>query len=149
MVDSISDRMRVTLKGDYALKAIFDLAQQKPGKPVRIADIAKRQSIPQKFLESILSGLKQGGFVESRRGAQGGYLLLRSPEVITVGEVLRFVEGTRAGQQRRKLERVDPFSDVWRKVDVAVSAVVDHTTFAELTRAWQERRDKYVPSWEI
>ncbi len=141
--------MRVSLKGDYALKAIFDLAQQKPGKPIRIADVAKRQGIPQKFLESILSGLKQGGFVESRRGVEGGYLLLRSPEVITVGEVLRFVEGTRAGQQRRKLERADPFSDVWRKVDAAVSAVVDHTTFAELTRAWQERRDKYVPTWEI
>jgi Rrf2 family transcriptional regulator, cysteine metabolism repressor len=141
--------MRVSLKGDYALKAIFDLAQQTPGKPIRIADIAKRQSIPQKFLESILAGLKQGGFVESRRGAEGGYLLLRSPEVITVGEVLRFVEGTHAGHHRRKLDRADPFSDVWRKVDAAVSTVVDHTTFAELTRAWQERRDKYIPSWEI
>lgn len=141
--------MRVSLKGQYALRAIFDLAQQKPGKPVRIADIAKRQSIPQKFLESILSGLKQGGFVESRRGVEGGYLLLRSPAVITVGEVLRFVEGTHSGKQRRTGERGDPFSDVWRKVDAAVSAVVDQTTFAELTRAWQERRDKYVPSWEI
>jgi Rrf2 family transcriptional regulator, cysteine metabolism repressor len=149
MGDSISDRMRVSLKGDYALKAIFDLAQQKPGKPIRIAGIAKRQSIPRKFLESILSGLKQGGFVESRRGAEGGYLLLRSPEVITVGEVLRFVEGTHVGYQRRKIERGDPFSDLWRKVDAAVSDIVDHTTFAELTRAWQERRDKYIPSWEI
>ena len=149
MEDSFSDRMRVSLKGHYALKAIFDLAQQTPGKPVRIADIAKRQSIPQKFLESILSGLKQGGFVESRRGAEGGYLLLRSPEVITVGEVLRFVEGTHTGHQRRKRESGDPFSDLWRKVDAAVSAVVDHMTFVELTRAWQERRDKYVPSWEI
>jgi len=94
--------MRVTLKGDYALRAIFDLALQKPGKPIRIADIAKRQKIPQKFLELILSGLKQGGFVESRRGAEGGYLMARSPDTITVGQVLRFVEGTRLGRQRHR-----------------------------------------------
>ena len=149
MGDYISDRLRVSLKADYALKAIFDLARQRPGEPVRIADIAKRQKIPQKFLESILSGLKQGGFVESRRGVEGGYLLVRSPEVITVGEVLRFVEGTRAGRQRGMRERADPFSDVWRQVDAAVSAVVDHKTFAELIRTWQERQDKYVASWEI
>jgi Rrf2 family protein len=149
MGDYISDRLRVSLKADYALKAIFDLARQRPGEPVRIADIAKRQKIPQKFLELILSGLKQGGFVESRRGAEGGYLLARSPEALAVGEVLRFVEGTRAGRQRGRRERDNPFSDMWRKVDEAVSAVVDRTTFAELTRAWREQQDKYVANWEI
>ncbi len=83
--------MNISVKGDYALHAIFDLALQKPGEPIRIADVARRQKIPQKFLELILAGLKQGGFVESRRGAEGGYLLSRAPDAITVGEVLRFV----------------------------------------------------------
>ncbi|RPI07932.1 MAG: transcriptional regulator, partial [Acidobacteriales bacterium] len=66
--------MPISLKADYALKAVFDLTLQPPGVPIKIAGIAKRQKIPQKFLELILAGLKQGGFVESRRGAEGGYL---------------------------------------------------------------------------
>jgi Rrf2 family transcriptional regulator, cysteine metabolism repressor len=149
MGDFVSDRMRVTLKGDYALRAIFDLALHESGTPIRIADIAKRQKIPQKFLELILSGLKQGGFVDSRRGAEGGYLMARSPDTVTVGQVLRFVEGTRPGKQRHRHDSGAPLAEMWRLVDDAVSSVVDRTTFAELARAWRERQDKYVPNWEI
>jgi hypothetical protein len=69
--------LNISVKGEYALLALFDLTSRKPGEPVRIADIARRQKIPQKFLELILAGLKQGSFVESRRGAEGGYLLAR------------------------------------------------------------------------
>ena len=76
--------MRSSVKGEYALRALFDLAEQDPGQAIRIADIARRQKIPQKFLELILSTLKQGGFVESRRGAEGGYMLARSAESISV-----------------------------------------------------------------
>ncbi|HEY8665705.1 MAG TPA: Rrf2 family transcriptional regulator, partial [Tepidisphaeraceae bacterium] len=65
------------------MQALFDLATISSKSPIRIADIARRQKIPQKFLELILASLKQGGFVESRRGAEGGYLLARSPEQIT------------------------------------------------------------------
>jgi Rrf2 family protein len=88
--------MNISVKGEYALHAMFDLALQKPGEPIKIADIARRQKIPQKFLELILAGLKQGGFVESRRGAEGGYLLARPPDAITVGEVVQFMEGGKA-----------------------------------------------------
>src|SRR5712691_6986585 len=94
--------MNISVKGDYALHAIFDLALQKPGEPIKIADVARRQKIPQKFLELILAGLKQGGFVESRRGADGGYLLSRSPDAITVGEVLRFVETGKSVKSRKQ-----------------------------------------------
>ena len=141
--------MNISVKGDYALHAIFDLAQQKRGEPIKIADIAKRQKIPQKFLELILASLKQAGFVESRRGAEGGYLLARAPEAITVGEVLRYVEGGKAGKPSRKQTAADPFAETWRRVDQAVSDVIDQTTFAELARAWRERHSKYVPNWEI
>jgi Rrf2 family protein len=141
--------MNVSVKGEYALQALFDLACQRPGKPVKIADIARRQKIPQKFLELILAGLKQGGFVESRRGAEGGYMLARPADVITVGEVLRFVEGTRTSRvrQRRKLD--SPFGEMWRRVDDAVAGVVNQTSFAELARAWLEKQSRYVPDWEI
>src|SRR5215467_9792348 len=103
--------MNISVKGEYALHALFDLAVQKPGEAIRIADIARRQKIPQKFLELILAGLKQGGFVESRRGAEGGYLLARPAEAITVGEVLRYVEGDKA-KARKKAKSITPLTDL-------------------------------------
>src|SRR5580704_13490714 len=141
--------MNISVKGEYALQAIFDLASQRPGEPVRIADIAKRQRIPQKFLELILAGLKQGGFVESRRGADGGYLLARTPEAITVGQVVRYVEGAKRGKPARKQSPADPFAETWRRVDQAVSDVIDQTSFAQLVRNWRDLQSKYVPNWEI
>jgi Rrf2 family cysteine metabolism transcriptional repressor len=125
--------MNISVKSEYALKAVFDLASQfltqrqnsGPLPPVKIADIAKRQKIPQKFLELILAGLKQSGFVDSRRGAEGGYLLARSPDAITVGEVLRTVENVKSSPRPHN----DPFSD--------------------LARSWQEKNSQYVPNWDI
>jgi Rrf2 family protein len=139
--------MQISVKGEYALQAIFDLASQPQGEPVRIADIAGRQQIPQKFLELILAGLKQAGFVESRRGAEGGYLLARSADSLTVGEVLRFVEGSNKGRARRKGDT--PFTDMWQQVDQAVSGVIDRTTFADLLRGWREKQSRFVLNWEI
>ena len=141
--------MNISVKGEYALHAIFDLSSQPPGQPVKIADIARRQNIPQKFLELILSSLKQGGFVESRRGAEGGYLLARAASLITIGEVFRFFEGGQSGKSRAKRRSDSPFHDLWRRVDEAVSNVVDRTTFADLLRSWTEKHDKFVPNWEI
>lgn len=141
--------MNISVKGQYALHAIFDLSLQKPGEPIKIADIARRQRIPQKFLELILASLKQGGFVESRRGAEGGYLLARAPDAITVGEVMRYVEGAKSGKTVRKQNVADPFATTWRRVDQAVSDVIDQTTFAELVRNWRDQQSKYVPNWEI
>jgi Rrf2 family cysteine metabolism transcriptional repressor len=138
-------RMNISVKGEYALQAIFDLALQPRGEPVKIAEVARRQNIPQKFLELILASLKQGGFVESRRGAEGGYRLAKPSDQITVGEVLRFVEDGK----RTKRVSPDAFSDLWKRVDAAVSSIVDHTTFAELVRRWKESQRRYLPNWEI
>lgn len=140
--------MTISVKGEYALQAIFDLALRGRAEPVKIADIARRQNIPQKFLELILASLKQGGFVESRRGAEGGYLLARQADAITVGQVLRFVEGRRSSHPRRN--RPDsPFKDLWVRVDTAVSDIVDHTSFSDLVRSWKDRQGSYVPNWDI
>jgi Rrf2 family cysteine metabolism transcriptional repressor len=136
--------LNISVKGEYALQAIFDLALQPAGEPVKIADIARRQKIPQKFLELILASLKQGGFVESRRGADGGYRLARLPEQITIGQVLAFLEGKKA-----KRATDGAFADVWKRVDASVAAIIDHTTFAELARKWKESQKRYVPNWEI
>lgn len=144
--------MNISVKSEYALKAVFDLATQytaSPGAamvPVKIADIARRQKIPQKFLELILAGLKQSGFVDSRRGAEGGYLLARSPDSLTVGEVLRSIE---SGKANARQQSGDAFADVWERVDQAVSSVLDETTFGDLARQWRERHTQYVPTWDI
>ena len=137
----------VSVKCEYALGAVLDLALAAPGTPVRIAGIAQRQKIPQKFLETILADLKKQGFLESRRGAEGGYLLARRPEEITVGDVLRAVEGDRSG--RASLEEPGPLEPFWNRVDEAIAAVIDRASFSELAREWRERQAQYVPNWEI
>ena len=141
--------MNISVKGEYALQAIFDLATQPGREPVKIAEIARRQQIPQKFLELILASLKQGGFVESRRGAEGGYLLARRPDAITVGEVLRFVEGRQQERSRLRRDAGSPLSDLWQRADDAVNSVLDSATFAQLVREWTERHNRFVPNWEI
>ncbi len=140
--------MTISVKGEYALQAIFDLASRPGGEPVRIADIARRQKIPQKFLELILASMKQGGFVESRRGAEGGYLLARPAETISVGEVVRFIDGPQ-GKNRGRQRAETPFTSVWQQVDQAISSVLDHTTFADLKHRWAEKQTQFVHNWEI
>jgi Rrf2 family cysteine metabolism transcriptional repressor len=141
--------VNISVKGEYALRAVFDLASQPPGQPIKIAEIARRQAIPQKFLELILASLKQAGFVESRRGADGGYLLARPPDALTVGEVIRYVEGRGDERARKKNSPESPFSDLWDRVDIAVSDILDSTTFAQLARNWEEQHSRFVPNWEI
>jgi Rrf2 family protein len=137
--------MNISVKSEYALLAIFDLAMQPPGEPVKIADIARRQQIPQKFLELILASLKHGGFVESRRGAEGGYRLAKPAEQITVGDALRYVEEAKSARRTGP----DVFSDLWKRVDAAVAGILDQTTFAEVVRRWKESQTRYVPNWDI
>ena len=141
--------MNISVKGEYALQAIFDLAAQPQGEPVKIADIARRQKIPQKFLEIILAGLKQGGFVESRRGAEGGYRLSRAADQITVGEVLKFMEQGKRTPRLQTRASANAFTDLWSRVDQSIADILDCTTFAELVRHWQESQTRYVPNWQI
>jgi Rrf2 family protein len=80
-------------KTQYTLRALYALARLYGGGPVLIAKIAEEEAIPKKFLEQILLGLKREGLVESKKGKGGGYFLARQPERITMGEVIRRIEG--------------------------------------------------------
>ncbi len=149
--------MLVSQKSQYALRAVFELARRNGGLPVKIADIAEAQAIPQRFLEVIMSQLKQGGFVESRRGKQGGYLLVRSPEDLKIGEVLRFVEGplgpvgcVMGGAKKDcRLYGNCAFLPMWEKVRNAVSDVYDKTTFQDLVDQQAEKTKKAVLCYSI
>lgn len=136
--------MKISVKAEYALQAIFDLATQPTGEAIRIADIAKRQKIPQKFLELILSNLKQGGFVESRRGADGGYMLARPASQLVVGEIIRHVDGP---SERRTATA--GFEEMWKQVDDSINGILDHTNFQQLADQWQARQNQYIANWEI
>jgi Rrf2 family protein len=83
----------ISLKAQYALRALIALSRADAGEILLIADIAESQRIPKKFLEQILLDLKHHDLVASRRGKMGGYLLLKPPDRITFGEVLRIIDG--------------------------------------------------------
>ena len=127
----------ISEKCRYAVRAIFDLALRDSSKPVKIQEIAFSQGIPQRFLEIILVELKHGGFVDSQRGADGGYFLMRSAHELAVGEIIRFMQGgsgRKASAQAKNsyLAGDFVFAQMWQKVSKAVTDIYDGTTFANL-----------------
>ncbi len=135
--------MRVTAKGEYATRAVLHLALQYP-EVVTIHEIAARHRIPLKYLEQILLGLKRGGILESRRGVRGGYTLARAPERISVGDVLRVVDGNFSGSSCADSDArqgyVCPESEncglkqVWQDVQEAVENILFATSFDDVRK---------------
>lgn len=88
--------MKLSTKSEYALLAMIDLAENHNKEYIKIQDISKRKKIPRKFLEQILLILNRAGFVKSKRGAIGGYILAKDPRKITLAEVVRLMDGALA-----------------------------------------------------
>jgi len=129
----------ITQKCQYALRAIFELAQRGNQGPVKISDIAKAQAIPALFLETILNQLKQAGIVESRRGVRGGYVLMASPSRLTAGDIIRQIDGLGnpvkcvvGGGEECPMRGNCAFMDMWNQAAKAVAEVFDGTTFQDL-----------------
>lgn len=148
--------MRVSAKGEYAIKALLDLAQRDKEGLQPIQNIAARQGIPQRYLEQVLLQLKRAGLLESRRGSAGGYRLGRPSDQVTVGAVLRAVEGAlvgtepaRRGARQARGEFAGDLTDLWRDIAEAVSAVVDRVTLEDLRRRAEERRATARPMYHI
>jgi Rrf2 family transcriptional regulator, iron-sulfur cluster assembly transcription factor len=85
--------VKLSSKGRYGVRAVFDIAFHDDGKATQIKDIAERQAIPARFLEQIFQDLKRAGIVTSKRGPRGGYQLAREPKQLTLGDVIRALEG--------------------------------------------------------
>jgi len=142
----------ISQKCRYALRALFELAYRNSDSPAKTAQIASAQHIPPRFLEVIMAQLRQGGFVESRRGKSGGYVLARQADTITVGEIIEFVQGpidvTSAGLANGPSAKGDhAFGQLWNDVTVAMSNVYANTTFAHLIN--EEKNAAYVPNYSI
>jgi Rrf2 family protein len=143
--------MKISTKGRYALRLMLDLALHNTGEPISLKDIAKRENISDKYLEQIISVLNKAGYVQSIRGAQGGYLLKKNPEEYTVGMILRLTEGSLAPVSCVEDESTvcDKEGDcvtvmIWKKMNEAINDVVDHITLADMVSWKLEKNGQYV-----
>ena len=129
--------MKVTAKADYAVRAMLELASVDDGL-VKGERIARSQGIPLKFLENILIDLRHAGIVHAQRGAEGGYRLAREPSEVTLGEVIRAVEGPLASVRGEPPESVsyegaaEHLQTVWIAVRASLRTVLDDLTLAEV-----------------
>ncbi|HZP80975.1 MAG TPA: Rrf2 family transcriptional regulator [Chthonomonadaceae bacterium] len=139
-------------RGKYATRALLDLTLHSDAGPVQIHDIAARQKIPVKFLEQILLSLKRFGFVQSRKGPGGGYTLAMPPENITLGAVVRAMDGPLAPISCVSVSGYmecgcpDPTTcglrAVWKEARDALAEVLDSTTFADIRDRHRSLREQ-------
>ena len=138
--------MKISTKGRYALRLMLDLAVNYTGEYITIKNIAKRQEISEKYLEQIITQLSKAGFVKSARGAQGGYMLARTPAEYTVGEILRLLEGSLAPFACLEENHVTCARasecvtlEIWLQLEKAINNVVDNITLADLVKRHNEK----------
>ena len=143
--------MRISTKGRYAVRLMLDLASNDSGEPIRLKDVARRQSISEKYLEQIISVLNKAGFVRSVRGPQGGYSLAKEPAQYTVGQILRLTEGSLSPvecteENGAPCAREDSCAThiLWQKLDDAINQVVDNITLEDLLSWQNSATDNYV-----
>jgi Rrf2 family protein len=131
--------MKLSTKTRYGVRAVFDIAYHNQGRPTQARDIARRQEVPLRYLEQIFQELRRANLVDAKRGPKGGYFLSRSPESITLGDVIRAVQGpielltsddeTPTGGTRSSKQVP---ADIWRELAQKVSGVFDSVTIRDL-----------------
>jgi Rrf2 family protein len=134
--------MRVSKKTDYALRALFTLVEHYGHGPIPIRELARRNDVPKRFLEHIMLELKAKGWVNSRSGIRGGYVLARKPAQITMGEVVRYFDGILApiecvsvsGYTRCTQEPVCRFRRVFLDARNYVTKLMDEATLADVAK---------------
>lgn len=145
-----ADGMKLTTKGRYGLRAVIDLAIYAKEEPVSLAAVAERQNISISYLEQLIAKLKKAGIVQSTRGAQGGYSLAKEPEEISVGEILRVLEGN---LNPVECSAVDGESEcassdfcvtkyVWKRISDSINDTVDAIFLSELMTESEKVKDR-------
>ena len=148
--------MYISQKCLYAMRAIFELSLREDSEPVKINKIADAQNIPPRFLEIILNQLKHAGFVESKRGKQGGYVLSCSPDELNVGEIIKTVQGSIDMPSKTfepgggKQKRGDyAFNHMWESLRKAVSSIYNNTSFSDLIRLEDKSEKPFATNFSI
>ena len=130
--------MKLSSKGRYGIHAMYDLAQYGKSGPQPLKEIAQRQNVPEAYLEQLMGPLRRAGLVKAVRGAQGGYLLARPPGEITVGQVLRVLEGDKKladcllEEDACDKACVCPTRLVWQKLRDGMNQIVDGITLEDM-----------------
>jgi len=132
--------MRLSTKGEYASRAMLELSRRYQDGPIHSREISKAQEIPQNFLEQILLLLKRAGYLRSRKGRKGGYLLAKAPREINVAEIIRVMDGPLApidcvsvmAHETCPMEGTCGLRWLWKDVRDAVAEILEKTTFADL-----------------
>ena len=131
--------MKISTKGRYAIRLMLDLASNDTGSPIRLKDVAKRQAISEKYLESIVKSLVQAKILKGSRGKGGGYRLMKSPKECTLGSVLRLTEGDLAPvscleEGAVNCERASecPTLPTWMRLNSLIQQFLDSVSLADL-----------------
>jgi Rrf2 family protein len=129
--------MRVSARADYALRALIELAAVEL-RPMTCEEIAQAQGVPSRFLKAVIAQLRRADLVRSQRGCEGGYWLARPAAEITVGDVVRAVDGAFPVMHDEPVGRPDvaggALDELWRAATLSLESVVDHVTLADLVR---------------
>lgn len=145
--------MKLSTKGRYGLRAMVDLAENSEKGPVSIQAIAKRQNLSDKYLEQLIRLLKQAGLVKSVRGTQGGYQIIGDTADISVGDILRALEGDLTlvdcgGFEKKSTCKEAKFcvsKYVWKKIDDSLEDTVNHITLKELV---EQSKSMQAGTWK-
>jgi len=147
--------MRFSVKSEYAVTAVLDMALHAEKGPVHVRAIARRQSIPVRFLEQVMASLKKAGIVESIRGSQGGYILSRDPKTINIAQIIEAIEGpitpmecTTGTMENRCLQMNGCIiKGVWEDVRRAVTNVLSQISIEDMCK--KKREQEYTVMYHI
>lgn len=138
--------MKVSMKVDYGVRALIDLAQHYGRGSVQTSEIAARQGVPEPYLDQLLTTLRKAGLIKSRRGPQGGHVLAKDPNEMALGAVFQILEGSMPpidcmdGSMECAMSRACVQQDVWRSVEEAAQSVLNSTTIGELALRQMRRK---------
>jgi Rrf2 family protein len=140
--------MKISTQSRYGLRALFDIAYHSAGQSTQVKDIAARQAISPRYIEQIFQKLKKGGIIKSIRGPAGGYCLIRKPEEITIGDVIRAAEGPlqlvfcgNGGNTEKSCQRAAQCvtTDIWREASSRLMEYFDSVTLEDLCKEAQAK----------
>lgn len=148
--------MKISARGQYGMQAMLNLAIQSDRDPVTLSSIADSYGISASYLEQVFSSLRRSGLIKSVKGAQGGYILARQPSHITVGDILKVLEGSLFAASAEEPELSDGADalkhclkkEVWDKIDNSIKSVIDFITLEDLVKEYYRTRDllSYMPN---
>ena len=142
--------MKLSMRSDYGARAVIDLARRYGEGPVQSAEIAAREAIPEAYLEQLLTSLRKAGLVRSRRGPRGGHELARDPSAMSLGEIVRALEGPflsldcLGDSDGESASTAAVTRELWEEVASAANGILDQTTIASLLERQRVREQRVM-----